>query len=60
MKARRAPSRGTWFRRSDAEGAELRRILARELSPHEIKALGTWHWEVWGRDEQNAPKGPCR
>ena len=36
------------------------RILAKALSAHEIDALGTWHWEIWGRDEQLAPAGNWR
>ncbi|UIP08265.1 terminase family protein [Erythrobacter sp. SDW2] len=25
-----------------------------------MAALGNWHWEVWGRDEQHPPQGPWR
>lgn len=60
MTARRRTSRGTWFRQSDDAGLERRLILEKALKPHEIDALGTWHWEVWGRDEQLPPQGDWR
>ena len=54
------PSRGSWFRRTGAEADQSRALLDKELLPHERKALGSWHWEVWGRDEQLPPLGPWR
>ena len=54
------PSRGHWFRRSGPSGDESRDLLDKELQPHEREALGSWHWEVWGRDEQLPPQGPWR
>lgn len=60
MRIRQRTSRGVWFRQADDEGLQRRRILARHLSAHEIDALGTWHWEVWGRDEQLPPHGDWR
>ena len=60
MENRTRTSRGVWFRQPGDEGRERRRILAKALSAHEIDALGTWHWEIWGRDEQLAPAGNWR
>lgn len=60
MENRARTSRGVWFRQPGDEGRERRRILAKALSAHEIDALGTWHWEIWGRDEQLAPMGNWR
>ncbi|ANY18794.1 Terminase-like family protein [Tsuneonella dongtanensis] len=54
---RRRTSRGAWFRRPDDQGLQDRLTLAKKLTPYEIDALGTWHWEIWGRDEQLAPEG---
>ncbi len=53
-------SRGVWFRQPGEEGRQRRLILDKALSPHEREALGTWHWEIWGRDEQLAPEGDWR
>ncbi len=53
-------SRGTWFRRADDAGMQDRLVLDKELKPHELAALGSWHWEIWARDEQLPPQGPWR
>ncbi|WP_207912345.1 terminase large subunit domain-containing protein [Parafrankia sp. BMG5.11] len=53
-------SRGTWFRRADDAGLQDRLVLDKELKPHELAALGSWHWEIWARDEQLPPQGPWR
>jgi phage terminase large subunit-like protein len=54
------PSRGAWFRAPGDEGTSRRLILDKVLEPHEREALGSWHWEVWGRDEQLPPEGDWR
>lgn len=53
-------SRGSWFRAPDETGEERRHNLDKLLLPHEREALGSWHWEVWGRDEQLPPPGDWR
>jgi len=53
-------SRGSWFRAPDDTGEERRHNLDKLLLPHEREALGSWHWEVWGRDEQLPPPGDWR
>ena len=53
-------SRGTWFRATGEEGKRRRLILDKALEPHERTALGSWHWEVWARDEQWPPAGELR
>jgi phage terminase large subunit-like protein len=60
MPAKPRASRGSWFRRAGDEAAEWRLELDKALLPHERAALDSWHWEVWGRDEQHAPEGPWR
>ena len=55
MPSKRA-SRGAWFRAAGDEGTQRRIILDKELLPHELEALGSWHWEVWARDEQLPPE----
>ncbi len=60
MPRRRRTSRGNWFRLAGEEGRERRLELEKMLAPHELSALGNWHWEVWGRDEQHPPRGPWR
>jgi len=58
MQGRNRDSRGSWFH--DPRTAEWRLQLDKELSPYERAVLGSWHWEVWGRDEQHPPEGPWR
>ena len=53
-------SRGTWFRATGEQGKRRRLILDKALEPHERAALGSWHWEVWARDEQWPPSGEWR
>ena len=53
-------SRGVWFRRADDAGLQDRLVLDKQLAPHERTALGSWHWEIWARDEQLPPQGPWR
>jgi phage terminase large subunit-like protein len=53
-------SRGAWFRATGDAGTRRRLILDKQLLPHEREALGSWHWEVWGRDEQLPPDGEWR
>ena len=53
-------SRGTWFRDHGEQGQRRRLILDKALEPHERAALGSWHWEVWARDEQWSPAGDWR
>lgn len=60
MPTSQRPSRGTWFRHPGEEGLKRRLDLGKLLSRHEIDALGSWHWEAWGRDEQLAPEGDWR
>jgi len=60
MPRKRRASRGNWFRLAGEEGRERRLELEKMLAPHELSALGNWHWEVWGRDEQHPPQGPWR
>jgi phage terminase large subunit-like protein len=43
-----------------ADAAEWRMRLDKQLEPPEREALDSWHWEVWGRDEQHPPEGPWR
>lgn len=56
----RRASRGSWFRAPDDIGEQRRHDLDKLLLPHEREALGSWHWEVWGRDEQLPPPGDWR
>ncbi|MFM5918206.1 MAG: DNA-packaging protein [Novosphingobium sp.] len=58
--ARERSSRGTWFRADGEQGKRRRLILDKALEPHERSALGSWHWEVWARDEQWPPVGDWR
>ncbi len=37
-----------------------RKELDKLLQPHERRALGSWHWECWARDEQLPPPGEWR
>lgn len=60
MPRKQRASRGNWFRLAGEEGRERRLELEKMLAPHELSALGSWHWEVWGRDEQHPPQGPWR
>ena len=60
MPRRTRTSRGNWFRLAGRDGDERRFELEKMLQPHELAALGNWHWEVWGRDEQHPPTGPWR
>ena len=60
MAAKPRESRGAWFRATGDVGVIRRRDLDKALQPHEREALGSWHWEVWGRDEQLAPPGDWR
>lgn len=60
MPRRKRASRGNWFRLAGKDGDERRFALEKMLAPHELAALGNWHWEVWGRDEQHPPQGPWR
>lgn len=60
MPRKQRASRGNWFRLAGEEGRERRLELEKMLAPHELTALGSWHWEVWGRDEQHPPQGPWR
>ena len=60
MAAKPRESRGSWFRAAGDVGVIRRRDLDKALQPHEREALGSWHWEVWGRDEQLAPPGDWR
>ena len=53
-------TRGSWFRAHGDEGHARRANLDKMLQPHERKALASWHWEIWGRDEQLAPPGDWR
>ena len=53
-------TRGNWFRAHGDEGNSRRANLDKMLLPHERKALASWHWEVWGRDEQLPPPGDWR
>ena len=53
-------SRGAWFRAEGDEGTRSRKNLDKLLQPHERIALASWHWEVWGRDEQLPPPGDWR
>lgn len=53
-------SRGRWFRAGGEEGKHRRLALDKTLLTHERAALGSWHWEVWGRDEQLPPPGAWR
>src|SRR5690349_13032137 len=53
-------SRGAWFRRPGDAGLQDRLILDKKLAPHERAALGSWHWEIWARDEQLPPEGAWR
>ena len=34
--------------------------MALQLAPHELAALGSWHWEIWARDEQLPPREAWR
>ena len=60
MPSKRRASRGVWFRQADDEGVRRRLILDKELQPHERAALGSWHWEIWARDEQLPPQDAWR
>ena len=60
MAAKERASRGNWFRTAGDKGNARRARLDKLLKPHERAALATWHWEVWGRDEQLAPPGDWR
>ena len=53
-------SRGVWFRQPGDAGRQRRVDLDHMLTPPERAALGSWHWELWGRDEQLAPEGEWR
>ncbi|MBX7541371.1 terminase large subunit domain-containing protein [Qipengyuania sphaerica] len=53
-------TRGSWFRAEGDKGFASRADLDKLLLPHERKALASWHWEVWGRDEQLPPPGDWR
>ncbi|OYX63535.1 MAG: ATP-binding protein [Sphingomonadales bacterium 32-64-17] len=53
-------SRGRWFRAGGEDGKHRRLALDKTLLAHERSALGSWHWEVWGRDEQLPPPGAWR
>jgi phage terminase large subunit-like protein len=56
----RKASRGAWFRAPGAAGLRRRADLDKQLRPHERIALGSWHWELWGRDDQHPPDGDWR
>ena len=60
MPIKRGLSRGAWFREPGDAGAQRRLILDKALLPHEREALGSWHWEMWGRDDQLPPTGEWR
>ena len=60
MASRRGTSRGVWFRHGGDLGRRRRLDLDHMLLPHERAALGSWHWEIWGRDAQLPPEGPWR
>ncbi|ABC64900.1 DNA-packaging protein [Erythrobacter litoralis] len=60
MAGKSRESRGAWFRANGDKGAQRRVDLDKALQPHEYNALAHWHWEVWGRDEQQPPEGPWR
>lgn len=60
MASKRSPSRGTWFRQAGNDGRRRRIDLHTMLTPPEQAALGSWHWEVWGRDAQLPPEGAWR
>jgi hypothetical protein len=53
-------SRGAWFRAPGEAGLKRRADLDKLLRPHERIALGSWHWELWGRDDQHPPDGDWR
>jgi phage terminase large subunit-like protein len=53
-------SRGAWFREQDEKGLRRRADVDKLLQPHERAALASWHWEIWGRDEQHPPDGEWR
>jgi phage terminase large subunit-like protein len=56
----RGASRGAWFRAPGEAGLRRRADLDKQLRPHERIALGSWHWELWGRDDQHPPDGDWR
>lgn len=60
MGNRSRASRGSWFRAGGDVGLIRRADLDKLLKPHERDALASWHWEIWGRDEQFAPPGDWR
>jgi len=60
MNSKARTSRGVWFRQPGSVGTRRRLTLDKELQPHELKALGSWHWECWARDEQMPPDGEWR
>ena len=60
MAERRRASRGDWFRAKGDAGSASRANLDKLLQPHERAALASWHWEIWGRDEQLPPPGDWR
>ena len=60
MASKRRESRGAWFRKLGDDGVARRADLDKLLVPHEREALASWHWEIWGRDEQHPPEGEWR
>lgn len=60
MQGKLPASRGAWYRRPDEIGRQRRLDLDKLLQPHEREALGSWHWEIWARDEQLPPQGNWR
>ena len=60
MASKRRESRGAWFRKQGKKGLKRRADVAKLLQPHEREALASWHWEIWGRDEQLPPDGGWR
>lgn len=60
QRRKRHASRGTWYRQQDSVGRQRRIDLDKALQPHERAALGSWHWEIWARDEQLPPDGEWR
>jgi phage terminase large subunit-like protein len=60
MASKRRASRGAWFREQDDTELKRRADLDKLLLPHERAALASWHWEIWGRDEQHPPEGEWR
>ncbi len=60
MPGKRRASRGAWFRQPGDAGRQRRVDLDHMLTPPERAALGSWHWELWGRDEQHPPDGQWR